>query len=278
MRELAPGIFLENKYPGVRVAAVASSEGLLLVDCPTRAEDAREWVAALATQGRPRYLAVLDHHPDRVLGARGFDFPIIAHDLTRQAMQTWPDTFKGNSSPIGAEADRLKRITGVRRAIPEVTFADEIKIFLGEREIYFRHRPGPTAGAIWVDVPQARVVFIGDAVWVSEPPYLGEADLEAWLTMLESLRQRGLERGYLISAHDGRIGMDDIHAMARFLRKVPPRLERLHDKGRPAEAAASLAPRLLEGFRLSSARREQALLRLQTGLVRLYSRTYGKSG
>ena len=43
----------------------------------------------------------------RVLGARGLDLPILAHDETRLVMNAWPDTFKGGARPIGAEADRL---------------------------------------------------------------------------------------------------------------------------------------------------------------------------
>ncbi len=274
MRELARGLFLESKYPGVRLGAVASADEVLLVDSPIRTEDGREWLSAVAAHGEPRYLVLLDHHPDRVLGARGLDLPIVAHDWTRTVMLGWPDTFKGGASPIGAEADRLKRITGVRRAIPDLTFSDEMRIHLGEREIIFRHRPGPTEGAIWVEVRRPAVVFLGDAVTLSEPPYLGEADIDQWLTSLESLRCPGLRDCALISSRDGRIDSAAVNAMLRFLRKIPDRLGKLAAKGKPPEAAAALAAGLLEGFRVPQVRREQALLRLQAGLVRLYARKY----
>jgi glyoxylase-like metal-dependent hydrolase (beta-lactamase superfamily II) len=274
MRELARGLFLESKYPGVRLGAVVSSDEVLLVDSPIRTEDGREWLSAVAAHGRPRYLVVLDHHPDRVLGARGIDLPIVSHDWTRTVMLGWPDTFKGGASPIGAEADRLKRVTGVRRAIPDLTFSDEMHIRLGEREIVFRHRPGPTEGAIWVEVSRPAVVFLGDAVTVAEPPYLGEADIDQWLVSLESLRCPGLRDCALISSRDGKLDSAAVNAMMRFLRKIPDRLERLAAKGKPPEAAAALAGGLLEGFRVPQARREQALLRLQAGLARLYTRKY----
>jgi cyclase len=274
MRELGSGILLENKYPGVRLGALVTSDGLLLIDSPIRIEDGREWLAALGPRGRARYLAALDYHPDRVLGARGLDLPIVAHDVTRQVMSNWSDTFKGNAAPIGAEADRLKRITGVRKAIPELTFSHEMRIHLGDEEIIMQHRPGPTPGSIWVEVPSHRVIFIGDAVCLDEPPYLGEADLEAWQETLEGLRQRTLRKVTLVSARDGVVGADDIVAMIRFLRKIPGRLERLAAKGQPVEAAAGPARSLLEGFRVPASRRDQALLRLQAGLMRLYDRTY----
>jgi glyoxylase-like metal-dependent hydrolase (beta-lactamase superfamily II) len=278
MQEVTSGILWENKYPGVRVGAVAGDEGLLLVDCPIRTEDGREWLAALGEYGRPRYLATLDYYPDRVLGARALDIPLVSHDITRQVISAWPDTFKGNSAPIGAEADRLKRITGVRKAIPELAFSDTLILHLGEREIRLEHRPGPTAGSIWVVVPEARAAFIGDTVMLSDPPYLGEADPESWLATLEAARKPPFDRYALLPSRDGRVRPDDLGAMIRFLRKVVSRLERLGARGAPVEAAAAAAPSLLEGYRIPAARREQALLRLQTGLTRLYTRVYASGG
>jgi cyclase len=216
MREIVRGVLVEDKYPGVIVGAIASQDGALMVDCPIRVEDAREWVSRLSDFGRPRYLALLDAYPDRVLGARAIDVPSIAHDETRLAMAAWPDTFKGGAHPIGAEADRLKRITGVTKAVPEVSFSDELEVYLGERLVEFWHRPGPMAGSIWVVLHDAGVAFIGDTVSVSEPPYLGEADIEAWLETLDDLR--GLSGYKLISSHDGLIRGSDLNVMHPDLR------------------------------------------------------------
>lgn len=274
MREIASGVYWETGFPGVRVGAVAGDDGLLLVDAPIRTEDGREWLAALAEIGRPRFLAALDYHPDRVLGARAFDLPLIAHDLTRQVISGWPDTFKGSTAPIGAEADRLKRITGVRKAIPELSFSDAMVLHLGERQVVLQHRPGPTPGSIWVEVPEIRLAFIGDTVVLGEPPFLGEADLESWLATLETARKPPYDRYTLLASKDGRIRAEGIGAMIRFLRKVIHRLEKLGSKAASSEAAAASASSLLEGFRLPATRREQAMLRLQTGMARLYARTY----
>lgn len=276
MREIVRGVLIEDKYPGVIVGAIASEGVSLLVDCPIRVEDAREWVSRLSDFGRPRYVALLDAYPDRVLGARALDLPSIAHDETRLAMATWPDTFKGAAHPIGAEADRLKRITGVTKAVPEVTFSDELELYLGGRLIEFWHRPGPMAGSMWVVFHDSGVAFIGDTVSVSEPPYLGEADIEAWLESLDDLREL---HGYkLITSHDGLIKASDVNAMGRFLRKIPVRLARMADRTQPFEAAPALASRLMQGMKVASSRREQAVFRLESGLVRLYRRTYGADG
>lgn len=276
MREIARGVVIEDKYPGITVGAIASDDRSFLVDCPIRVEDAREWLSRLSDFGRPRYLALLDAHPDRVLGARALDVPSIAHDETRLTIAAWPDTFKGAAHPIGAEADRLKRITGVSKAVPEVTFSEELEIYLADRVIELWHRPGPMAGSIWVVVHDSGVAFIGDAVSVSEPPYVGEADIEAWLDSLEDLRS--LKNYKLISSHDGLVKSADVNAMGRFLRKIPVRLARMADRTQPLEAAATVASRLMRGMKVPTTRREQSLFRLEAGLARLYRRTYGADG
>src|SRR3989304_3326527 len=163
MREIVRGGVIEDKFPGMAVGAMAPKAGLLLVDCPIRVEDGREWVSGLSDFGRPRYLVLLDAHPDRVLGARALDIPSLAHDETRLTMAAWPDTFKGAAHPTGAEADRLKRITGVSKAVPEVTFSEELEVHLGERVVELWHRPGPTPGSIWGVLHAVRVAFLGDA-------------------------------------------------------------------------------------------------------------------
>jgi glyoxylase-like metal-dependent hydrolase (beta-lactamase superfamily II) len=272
MRTVASGVYLNSKFPGVSVGAVASRGRLLLIDAPIRIEDAREWISQLGEKGKPRSMALLDHHPDRVLGARGLDLPILAHDETRLVMNAWPDTFKGGSRPIGAEADRLKRISGVSKAVPDLTFSTEMSLHLEGREIFLLHRPGPTKGAIWVVVPDAKVVFIGDAVWLDEPAYLGDADLAAWQTTLQQAARGPYKAFTLVSSRDGVIERKALAQMSAWLARVEQRLRKVKPRPDLTESTASLASALLRSYKIPSTRREHAHLRLQVGLERLYTR------
>ena len=272
MRQLAPGVYLEKKYPGVQVAAIAGSEGLMLVDCPLRVEDGREWLAQLAEFGRATFLALLDHHPDRVLGARSLEVAGVAHDRTRLAIAAWPDTFKGSMRPIGGEADRLKRVTGVAKAVPQISFSDETHIHLGDRVVRLWHMPGPMPGSIWLTLSDARIVFVGDAVTTSEPPYFGEADLDDWLRALDNLRDSEFNGFQIVSSRDGLVDRKAIGAMARFLRRIPPILKRLRAKGGSLEEATRLGATLISGYRLASARKEQVLQRMQASLADMHAR------
>ena len=76
MRKLRSGVYIESRYPGVILGVVPSEGELLLVDLPLRTDDGRDWIGQLTSLGRPRYIAMMDQHPDRALGARAFDYPL----------------------------------------------------------------------------------------------------------------------------------------------------------------------------------------------------------
>lgn len=270
MRKYRSGVLVETRYPGVIVGAVPSDDDMLLVDMPLKPDDGRDWIGQLVITGRPKYLALLDQHPDRALGMRAFDYPIVSHEATMQAMRGWPDAFKGSAKPIGGEADSLKRVTGVHKAIPSISFDEELKLHLGDREVLFWHRPGPTAGSMWVVLPDAKIVFVGDTVTVSEPPYVGDADIDGWIESLDELRSNAFNSYLIISGRDGSVDRAAVNSMARFVRKIPVRLERIKKKGDP-DAADSVAKGLLKDYKVPTARRDLVLLRLQSGLRKLYA-------
>jgi len=273
MRRLATGVYCESRYAGVDVGLVVSKDDLFLVDCPLRIEDAKEWLSTVSARGAVKYLALLDAHPDRVLGSRAFDVPLLAHDHALAEIREWSDTFKGAQHPIGAESDRLKRVTGIHRAVPDLSFSKSARIFLSGLEILLEHHPGPQAGSIWVLIPSAGVVFVGDCVTLSEPPYLGASDLQAWFNCLDALRESAMSSYLPVSAYGGPLEREDINSMARFLRKVEARVAKLARVRSPEDSVDSFAAELLEDFPAPAARSELYLLRLREGLLDLLERT-----
>ncbi|MGD8634350.1 MAG: MBL fold metallo-hydrolase [Anaerolineales bacterium] len=270
MRRVASQVWIEDKYPSGEIGVVASQDEVMLIDAPLLVDDVKQWLTEVEAIGEVRYLAVIDSHPDRVLGTRVIDLPRISHDLTLEMIQEWSDTFKGNTHPIGAESDRLKRVTGVQASLPEITFNQELILRLGNKDIRLLHRTGPRPGSIWVLEDTTSVVFVGDAVTVNSPPYLGVSDLELWLDALDDLRKLEADGYKVISAHGGHVGRDAINNMARFLRKVENRLEKVDKADDHAMAAMEYAEELMGDFKVSNQDRESALIKLQTGLIDLY--------
>jgi glyoxylase-like metal-dependent hydrolase (beta-lactamase superfamily II) len=274
MRKITSDVYIENKFPAVNLGLIRIDGKTILIDCPFRLEDGRAWLQEALEYGEAVYTVLLDHHPDRVVGARDLQMPLVGHSTTSQIMATKSDSFKGSAHPIGAETDRLKRVTGISRSIPNLTFSEKMTIRLGKGEIEVWHRPGPMEGSIWVVFHKQEVIFIGDAVTVSEPPFIGESNIPAWLETLDDMRSSHLRTYRLISSRDEEIDREQINTMARFLRKVQLRIERLENIAEPGASFDKVAAELLDDFSLTGPRRDRANLRLRVGVEDLFQKLF----
>lgn len=275
MQQLERGIFYEDGYLGVTLGALIFSHGVISIDAPLRAEDARSWRSAMINQrgGSNRLVISLDAHPDRTLGTRAFDCPIVAHQKAAQIFRNRPTVFKGQSSESGAAWETYNDAIGMRWAAPDITFTDSLSLHWGGPEIILQHRPGPAPGSIWVVIPQSGIIFLGDAVVANQPPFLAHADLEAWLQNLELLMTQ--YSGFvLVSGRSGLVVAEDVKNQADVLKETIDALERLGKKSAPPEVIQGLADNLLSLYHFPPELHETCLQRLRFGLQQCYYRRF----
>jgi glyoxylase-like metal-dependent hydrolase (beta-lactamase superfamily II) len=272
MQEIVSGVYITQDYPIVTTGYVVQGGRGLAVDCPYTEEDVQAWLKKLEALAEPAYCVLTDHHPERSIGARIIQLPLIAHEMARVEMVSSPDTYKGNANPIGSEIDRLKRVTGMGRAVPDLTFTDETELYLEGLQIRFEHHPGPMSSSIWVVIPDRNVMFIGDAVPTAEPPFLGPSLIEEWLESLDVLREVKYRDYQMVSARNGLIERSQINDAARFLRKVRDRVEKLENEPQKESLLIEMAQELLDDFPRSEKTDPQFELRLKLGLELLQLR------
>jgi len=238
MEEIANDIYIEDSLPGVTVGAIIQRQGTLMIDAPLRAENARSWKAKLLHQGGGIYrlLVNLDGHHDRILGNRAMGCNTIAHLETLQYFENRPTTLKGQNEDSGSEWENLLEMLGTRWMAPNIFLTDNISIHWGGPEIRIEHHPGPEPGALWVIVPEEKVVFIGDAVVLNQPPFLARADIPQWIQTLRLLRRVKYRNYTIICGRGGRATIQDVQNLQKYLKGILGRLERLssHD-GRPEQ-------------------------------------------
>lgn len=275
MKQLEPGIYYEDSYPGVTLGAIILPEGIIFIDAPLRAEDARAWRAALLNKANTshRVLVNLDAHPDRTLGARALESTIVAHQKTAHVFRNRPSVFKGHNLDSGAEWEVSNDVVGSRWAPPDITFTDRLLFHWGDPEVILEHHPGPAAGSIWVIIPSSRVIFVGDTLPADQPPFLASADLPAWIESLDTLVAS--YRDYsILSGRGGLVLIDAVRAQLRYLKNLVKGLERLAKRNAPPEKTEDLIPKLLADISLPADRREHYIQRLRHGLYHYYSRHY----
>lgn len=276
MREIAPKIYIEDQYLGVTLGAIVATRGLIQIDAPPLLEDGRSWRASLLNLGggAERLLINLDAHPDRTLGTRSMECMVIVQEKTAQVFRNRPTAFKPQADDSGADWETIPSLGNIRWMVPEITFSHQMEIHWGEKPVLLENHPGPSAGAIWVTIPDDKVVFVGDAVVCDQPPFLAGSDIPAWIESLKILQSPAF-RGYMVVAGRGGVAtVDNIRAQLNFLNTVQSKLEKMATKKSVSDAMDSLLTSLLADFKIPNNRQGQYTQRLRHGLLQYYYRHY----
>jgi glyoxylase-like metal-dependent hydrolase (beta-lactamase superfamily II) len=280
MDAIAKNVYIEERFPGVTLGVIVQSRGLILIDAPPAPEDGRAWRASLMGMGNghERLLINLDSHPDRTLGVRMMDCTIIAHEQTARAFQNRPNTFKAQGDETGANWEAIPGLGSVRWAPPEISFVSRMALYWSDTPVILESHPGSTPGAVWVILPEEKIVFIGDAVLKGEPPFLAHADIPAWLEGLEYL-QSGEFKGYtVVGGRDGTLSPQAIRSQYDFLKKLQTKIEKLGaKKSTAANVTDKLADQVLKEFKAPAAKQKQYSHRLQFGLRNYFARHYASA-
>lgn len=274
MREIAPQIYIEDKYPGVVLGALLLSQGLLHIDAPPAPEDVRDWRASLMglSKASERFLVNLDAHPDRTLGARAMECPVIAHEKISTVFRNRSSSSKALVEETGADWEEIASLGNVRWAPPEITFSHQMHIYWDTSPVLLEYHPGPAVGSSWVVLPEAGVVFVGDAVVFEQPPFLAQANIPQWLETLNLLLSPAYQGWKIVSGRSGLVGTAQVAWMIDFLQRVQTRVEKIKTSKSPIEALEKLAGELLDEFASAGSRQQQYGQRLRYGLRQYYHR------
>lgn len=280
MDAIAKNVYIEERFLGVTLGVIVQSRGLIQIDAPPAPEDSRSWRAALMGMGNghERVLINLDSHPDRTLGVRAMDCTVIAHEMTARAYQNRPNTFKAQGDETGANWEAIPGLGSVRWAPPEISFVKIMTLYWSDTPVILESRPGPTSGAIWVSMPEEKIVFVGDAVVKGQPPFLAHADIPAWLETLEVLQGPDYKGFTVISGRGGTVTPQAIRSQVELLKKINNKIEKLGKRRSNSPTVTDkLADQLLKEFRIPASKQRQYSHRLSYGLRNYYARHYTSS-
>jgi len=267
MQEIAPHIYIETAYPGVTLGAINWPHGLIQIDSPFRPEDIRAWRMSLLTMsgGVDRLLINLDAHFDRTLGSRQIECMVLGHDKMAQIFHDRPVTFKAQTCETGAEWELFNGLGSIRWAAPEITFSNRLDIHWETNPMTLEYHPGPSTGAIWANLTDDKIVFLGDAVVPNAPPFLASADIPTWKETLSLLSKPEFRDYTLISGRGGVITHEQVKEQVHFLEKVEHQLEKLNEKNSAEEIEKSVN-HLIKSFDVPAEKFTHYCLRLRWGL------------
>ena len=278
MQTLAHQVFIEDQYPGVTLGAIALPHGLIQIDAPPSPEDGRSWRAALLglNSGVERLLVNLDAHPDRTLGARSMDCTIVANEKTAQAFRNRPNTFKAQGDETGADWESVAGLGSIRWAPPEITFTQRMRIEWSNFPVILENHPGPAAGAIWTILPEAGILFVGDLIVCSQPPFLSRASLPDWILSLEHLLTK-FQDYTLVSGRGGEVPLSAAETMLAQIKIIHGKMENLANYQASSDVIEALVAPLMSELKIPADRQKQYAQRLSYGLRHYNTRHYNSS-
>jgi glyoxylase-like metal-dependent hydrolase (beta-lactamase superfamily II) len=162
----------------------------------------------------------------------------------------------------------------VRWAPPEISFTSQMSLHWDNAEVQFEHHSGPTSGAMWVVLHEPQVVFVGDLVSKSQPPFLAHSDLPGWIEGLDIILGPDYRGFTVVGGRGGTVSSAVIKAQADLIRRVHDKLEKMARRESSPDATEKLIEPFLTGFKSSAARHKQYVQRLRYGLRHYYSRHY----
>jgi glyoxylase-like metal-dependent hydrolase (beta-lactamase superfamily II) len=248
MQEIVNRIFIETHYPGVTLGAISREHGLILVDSPFRQDDTRSWRASLLNLGGgvARILVQMDAHIDRSMGAKAMECTILSHIDAANVFQNRPASIKAQTVDAGAEWESYNGLGSIRWGTPHLTFSDHMFLHWDENPIKLEHRPGIADGSIWVDLPEEKILFLGDAVVNKQSPFLSDANLPLWIDHLKSLLMKEYQEYFFVSGRDGLVTLEDIRNQVKFLEEVNEKVGELGENQAPLESVGKLVPDLMK--------------------------------
>jgi glyoxylase-like metal-dependent hydrolase (beta-lactamase superfamily II) len=276
MTKIRGNTYFEKSLSGATVGALLFSEITVLIDAPLKPEDGREWLATLNKAGasKNRLVINLDSHPDRTLGVQTLEGEAVAHNEVVRQIRRRAAVFKALRQESGGEWEETSGLSGLRWILPRITFTDHVFFYFDDKELRLEHHGGSSPDACWLVCPDDKIVFVGDAVTVDEPPFLGQAEIKVWLAQLDILSSRPFKDYTIIAGRGGKASGRDIGALRKMLKDIDGRLKRLGKKKTAVAEIDKLAAKLAEKYKATSKRHSLFAQRLRYGIQNYYSRHY----
>jgi cyclase len=275
MREIAPGIYLETDQRGANYAGIVSDEGIVVIDAPMVPKQAMAFRDALrdVSGGKPfLYVINTDHHRGHILGDQFFaPTPVIAHDIAWKHMKGYGDNFKQRVvDSFKREPEVQAQFTDIQIVIPRVTFSHRLDIVKSGRDIRIIRVGGHTAATSVVWLPEEKVLFVGDAVWVEQHPYMAQANSKEWLDGLTYIRKLKADR--IVPGRGQVCGREATDRMSEYIRFMRGRVRMYHRQGKSKQETIMLVLREVAGwFPISPSVKSKTESQIKQGIGRIWN-------
>jgi glyoxylase-like metal-dependent hydrolase (beta-lactamase superfamily II) len=219
------------------------------VDSQISAREAQRFIKDIQKISRKpvKFLINTHYHLDHSLGNSEFaklGAVIISQENAKENMQKAGEGMLQRAQQSGVSPQDLE---GTKLSYPTLTFGDRLTLYLGNNriEIIFLG-PSHTSGSVLVYVPQEKVLFAGDLLFTDFHPFLGDANIEGWIKVLDYIMTMDVDK--IIPGHGPVSTKKDVADLKKYLLVFDQKAKELAGKSNDldfivAEMKKALPPR-----------------------------------
>ncbi len=234
---------------GANVGLIHSREGYILVDTTSSPAEMGELLNAVQVKPEQVRLVINTHfHSDHTWGNQLFNCPILAQQACRQIMldnlqNSWSKAAL-QSYLAGLEQTDTRKAAEFRQVLeslvitpPGQVFDERTLLQSSEGNVEVIHLGGHTADACVVWLPDREVLFASDEIFQGRYPYIFDADIPAWVQVLERLPD--FKARVIIPGHGTACGEAEISGLRNYLQETWQCTARHIQQGHTADEAAA---------------------------------------
>ncbi|RJR32713.1 MAG: MBL fold metallo-hydrolase [Deltaproteobacteria bacterium] len=234
---------------GANAGIIIGKDYLVAVDSLISAKEGKRFIKDIKKVSKKpvKFLINTHYHLDHSLGNSEFaklGAVIIAHANDQENMQKAGEGMLQYAKQWGLSDQDLK---GTKLAYPTLTFGDRLTLDLGNNKIEVLFiGPSHTTGSVLVFVPKEKVLFTGDILFTDFHPFLGEANIEGWIKVLDQIMAMDVEK--IIPGHGPVSSKKDVADLKNYLSVFDQKAKEMTAKSQDlnfivAEMKKSLPPR-----------------------------------
>jgi len=230
VQRLSEHAYAATEFQGCNAGLIATSRGLIVIDPPMRPSSALSWRAELKKLGEVRYVINTEHHRDHILGNHFFPGVVIGHEGTRQRFDEGLGTLEALRERVARfGADEVPLMKDYRPRPPEVVFSESLTLHLGDVEVRLLAMKGHLPNNIAVYLPEERILYGSDNLFINSIPFLNECLPSQWLQTLE--RIKAMDVDVLVPGHGQISDKRALDPLAAFLGEIAEEVRTAVAKG-----------------------------------------------
>ncbi len=278
MREISPGIFVETDQRGANYSAILTNDGFIVIDTPIVPRQAvafRDELLRIAG-GKPfLYIINTDHHRGHIVGNQYFaPTPVVSHDIAWKHMKGYGENFKQRVIDSFKKEPEIQAQFGglndIHIVVPKITFSHRIDIVRGGRDLRIIRIGGHTAATSVIWMPNEKILFVGDAVWVGQHPYMAQGNSKEWLDGLTYIRK--LKADQIVPGRGPVTGREGTERMSEYIRYMRARIRTFHRQGRTKqETVQTVLREVVAWFPIAPALKSKTESQIKQGIGRIWN-------